>query len=78
MESVAKLRCSFCHTLVEVFESPGGARTVSVLILGPSVEATAKALEAFSPPDRRPELPCPACGNFIDPLRPYQLPRLSP
>jgi hypothetical protein len=58
-----------------VVETPSGARTVSVVALGLTVESYAKAFERFIGPDHGPDLVCPACEGQFDPSTPYIAPR---
>ena len=66
-----RVTCPKCRSRLEVFESPSGAKTVSVLALGLSVESHAKALERFIAPESGPDILCPACDLRIDPAAPY-------
>ena len=66
----ARVRCPQCESRLEVIETPSGARTVSVVFLGPAVEDIAQALELFMPPGDGPELRCPACQKRFDPAEP--------
>ena len=63
----AKTRCPRCQSRLDVLETPSGGRTVSVAFLGPTVEATAMALELFIPRDSGAEIQCPACDRRFDP-----------
>jgi hypothetical protein len=49
-----------------------GGRTVSVMGLGESVSAKAKAFELFLAPDAEPHITCPACREQFDPSSPYR------
>jgi DNA-directed RNA polymerase subunit RPC12/RpoP len=66
-----RVTCPKCRSRLEVFETPSGAKTVSVLALGPPVESHAKALERFIAPESGPDITCPACELRIDPAAPY-------
>ena len=66
-----RLTCPKCRSRLEVFETPSGAKTVSVLVLGALVESRAKALERFIGPESGPDIVCPACDLRIDPAAPY-------
>ena len=68
--SPVKLRCPNCQSLLDVLETPSGARTVSVRNLGTMVERTARALETFQKSDDGPEIRCPACDRRFDPSEP--------
>jgi DNA-directed RNA polymerase subunit RPC12/RpoP len=66
-----RLTCPKCRSRLEVFDTPGGAKTVSVISLGVAVERHAKALERFISPEAGPDVICPACEVRIDPAAPY-------
>ena len=68
----ARLTCPRCRSRLEVFEMQSGARTVSAITLGPSVERHAKALERFQPAEERPDVVCPVCQTKFDPASPYR------
>jgi hypothetical protein len=72
MELVAKLQCPRCQTLLNVFETTSGGRTIAVTSLGAAVERNAIALEVFLPPDAGPHVRCPACQRPFDPSEPYR------
>jgi uncharacterized protein YbaR (Trm112 family) len=67
-----RVTCPECRSRLEVFDTPSGARTVSVVGLGLAVEAKAKALERFLPPAAGPDIVCPACARTFDPASPYR------
>jgi hypothetical protein len=71
-DPIAKVQCPRCHTRLDVFETTSGGRTVSVTILGASVEHGAAALETFQSPDEGPRITCPACSQAFDPSGPYR------
>src|SRR4051812_29813294 len=72
----ARVRCPHCQSRLDVIETPSGGRTVSVFLLGASVEMDASALELFIPPDGGSELRCPACNRHFDPAAPHTIPPL--
>ena len=67
---IAKVRCPQCESRLDILETPSGGRIVSVSLLGPAVDSTAQAVEAFQGPDDRPEIVCPACMMKFDPSEP--------
>ena len=69
---LAKLRCPQCASRLEVLETSSGGRMVSVIVLGPSVERDARALERFVPPGAGPDVICPACRYRFDPAQHYR------
>ena len=71
-ENVAtgRVTCPKCRSRLEIFETPSGGRTVSVLGLGTTIEP--KALEHFMGPDEGPDIICPACDLQLDPASPYR------
>jgi len=75
-DSVAKVQCPHCQSRLDVMETSSGARTISVVVLGPSVEHSAVALEMFEPPDSGPSITCPACSHAFDPSGPRPIPPL--
>jgi len=71
-ENVAtgRVTCPKCRSRLEIFETPSGGRTVSVLGMGTTIEP--KALEHFMGPDEGPDIICPACNLQLDPAAPYR------
>lgn len=63
----AKLTCPQCRSRLTILETNSGGRIISVVILGLSVERSAKALESFVAPGTGPDIQCPACESWIDP-----------
>jgi hypothetical protein len=72
MDAVVKLQCPRCRSRLDLIETPSGGRTVSVSLLGLSVEDDAVALELFQPPDAGPKITCPACTMSFDPSEPHR------
>jgi DNA-directed RNA polymerase subunit RPC12/RpoP len=69
---IAKLQCPSCQSRLDVAETPSGGKTISVSLLGSSVEEHAQALEIFLTPAAGPRVKCPACGMSFDPSEPYR------
>jgi hypothetical protein len=65
----ARVRCPECGSRLEVIETPSGARSVSVVVLGSAVESTAHALERFMSHDAGPLLVCRHAVNNCGGLR---------
>jgi hypothetical protein len=72
MDAIVKLQCPKCNSRLDIIETPSGGRTVSVTLLGRSVEDDAVALELFQPPDAGPKISCPACTTSFDPSEPHR------
>jgi hypothetical protein len=68
--ATGRVTCPNCRSRLEIFETPSGGRTVSVIALGANVDA--KALERFMAPGDGPEVVCPACNLRLDPASPYR------
>ena len=71
-DPILKLQCPKCQSRLDVSETSSGARTVSVAMLGPSVEQHANALEVFQTADAGPRVTCPACSASFDSSEPHR------
>jgi hypothetical protein len=71
-----RVRCPHCQSRLDVIDTASGGRTVSVFLLGPTVEVNASALELFIGPGSGLELHCPACNGSFDPSMPHTIPPL--
>ena len=68
--ATGRLTCVNCRSRLEIFETPSGGRTVSVVAIGSLREP--KALERFMAPGEGPDILCPACNVQLDPAAPYR------